>query len=354
MTDFKASSSFQARAPALTAILGGAALLLLPGQPAAAQESVEGRAMSLEYALTMPEGWGRFDNTHFFTREDGGRLVIIHTFGENHLQNRHFIGTVSLHEAPLAGLDAQVFTGQARNAFLPVFPERVPLQGTRQIHYFGLCGDAGSAETPQAFAVELISADEFVDAMADAHFAPVLESLALSLPEGAAPCPEELAGRMDAQPAPRPVAAGADGAEGFEVERMGLTLWMPTEFGDPEFEIDSEVVWVDEAMRNDQPGIAIILSTAPSRAEVLDDLAAGEGTIHERRKVALGAAGGFERFGFSMPGEGIGGTFFLSDQPYHAGGHVVLVIGTPIDNLDAARAGIDAIADRIEALNSAN
>lgn len=352
MNVFNPSSPFPARAPALATILGGAALLLLPGLPAAAQESIEGRVMGMEYALTMPEGWGRYDNTQFFTREDGGRLVIIHAFGEHHLQNRHFTGIVNLHEAPLAGLEAQVYTGRANNAFLPVFPERVPLQGTRQIHYFGLCGDAGSAETPQAFAVELISADEFADAMTDAHFAPVLETLALNLPEGAAPCPEELAGRMDTRPAPRPVAESGEGAGGFEVERMGLTLWVPAEFGDPVFEIASEIVWMDEAMRDEQPGLAIIISTASSREEVLDDMA--QGTVHERRKVSFGAAGGFERIAFSLPGEGVGGTFFLSDNPYYQGDHVVVLIGTPIENLDAARAGIDAIADRIEAVNSAD
>lgn len=348
MTDHRPTArptvTHRPRLLAQAAALGAVALALLP-QPAAAQERIEGATAGMDYALTMPEGWGRFDRTMFFTRDDGGRVVAIHAFGENQLQVRHFQGAITVHEAALAGLETQVFTGLAQNAFLPVFPERVDLRGTRQLHYFGLCGDAGSAETPTAYAVELISGEEFSDATADPHFAPVLELLALTLPEGAEPCPAELASRLNATPAARAVAEG-----GLEFERMGLTIELPAEFGEPQFEFDFEIVWFDEAMRNEQPGIGVLVATAPTREDVLGELRA-DGEIHARRKVTF-TPGGFERMDFMMQQEGVAGVMFISDEPYHDENIVVVLIATPPENLDAARDRIEAIAARIEAANS--
>lgn len=149
-----------------------------------------------------------------------------------------------------------------------------------------------------------------------------------------------------------PQRAAAQDSVSFE--RMGLTIELPAEFGEPIFEFDFEIVWFDEAMRNEQPGIGVIVGLAPTRGDVIDDMMQAEGAIHELRKVTFGA-GEFERMGFTIPGDdGVAGVMFVSEEPYHEDRIVVVMVATMPDNIDNARDGIEAIAARIEELNSAD
>lgn len=145
----------------------------------------------------------------------------------------------------------------------------------------------------------------------------------------------------------------ATAQDSVSFERMGLTIELPAEFGDPVFAFDDEIAWFDEAMRSSRPGIGVILGLAPTRGDVIGDMTQAEGAIHELGKVTF-AAGPFERLDFTIPGDdGVAGVMFFSEEPYHQDSIVVLMIATMPDNIDNARSAIEAIAARIEELNSA-
>ena len=145
------------------------------------------------------------------------------------------------------------------------------------------------------------------------------------------------------------MAAPAMAEDTRSFQRMGLTIELPARFGDPIFELDEEILWGDEAMQQDEPGIGVLLSLASTREEVLGELQA-EGAISEQSSLNLGPRG-FERFVFDFPAEGVSGIFYLSDDAYEGDSHVFLLIGTQPENLDAARGEIEAIAERIERIN---
>lgn len=132
-------------------------------------------------------------------------------------------------------------------------------------------------------------------------------------------------------------------------QRMGLTIELPARFGEPVHDLDDETLWADEMMQRDEPGIGVVLSLAPTREEVLGTLQA-EGEILEQSSLTLGPRA-FERFVFEFPAEGVSGIFYLSDDAYEGESHVFLLIGTEPDNFEAARDGIEAIAERIERAN---
>ena len=144
-------------------------------------------------------------------------------------------------------------------------------------------------------------------------------------------------------------AAPAMAEETRSFQRMGLTIELPASFGDPLFDHDDEILWGDEAMQQDEPGIGVLLSLARTREEVLDELQA-EDLISDQRSLTLGPRG-FERFVFELPADGVSGVFYLSDDAYEADSHVFLLIGTQPENLDAVRDEIEAIAARIERAN---
>lgn len=346
MTDHHCTCTPRPNPAARSGALAVLALSLALSAPGAAQERIEGNAGGMRYALTLPEGWESRAGSSYFTRADGGRVVQMHYVVENALGPQWFRGTITHHDATLGGLAAQVFGGQANMAHLPIFPERVPLTGTRQIHVFDACREPENPDNPLGYGISLISAESFADPFEDPHFAAVLDSLSVTLPDEAGACPPGMVAGLNAVPAPRP------SDDGIAFDRMGLTVWLPAEFGEPSFEFAAEVVWFDAAMQRDEPGIAAIIGLAPTREDVLDDLQ-NDGEITAQRSVRFGT-GEFDRIAFSLPGEGMGGEMFLSQAPAHEDRFVVLLIGTPLDNLSAARGDIAAIADRIEALNSGN
>ena len=135
-------------------------------------------------------------------------------------------------------------------------------------------------------------------------------------------------------------------------ERMGLTIKLPAEFGEPVFELDHEIGWFDEAMRQRQPGIGVILGLAPTRGDVVGDMMQAEGAIHGLSEVTF-TAGAFERLDFTIPGDdGFAGVMFFSEEPYHQDRIVVLMIATMPDHIDMVRDDINAIAAGIEEVNS--